>query len=68
MRNFRRLTVEDILKFCIVVVTLNISMELASLDLHKGHLTHIFLDEAAQAMECDAVGDCDREDAHRVGR
>ncbi|EAA05697.4 AGAP011545-PA, partial [Anopheles gambiae str. PEST] len=55
MRNFRRPTVKDILKHRIVVVTLNISMELASLDLPKGHFTHIFLDEAAQAMECEAI-------------
>ncbi|XP_055529882.1 probable helicase with zinc finger domain isoform X2 [Wyeomyia smithii] len=55
VRNFRRPTVEDILRYRIVVVTLNISMELASLDLPKGHFTHIFLDEAAQAMECEAI-------------
>ncbi|KAL9698538.1 hypothetical protein quinque_001979 [Culex quinquefasciatus] len=36
-------------------VTLNISMELTSLDLPKGHFTHISLDEAAQAMECEAI-------------
>uniref|UniRef100_A0A1B0CKW5 Putative rna helicase n=1 Tax=Lutzomyia longipalpis TaxID=7200 RepID=A0A1B0CKW5_LUTLO len=54
-RSFRRPTVEDILKTRIVVVTLSISMELASLDLPKGHFTHILLDEAAQAMECEAI-------------
>lgn len=43
------------MKFRIVVVTLNISMELANLDLPKGYFTHIFLDEAAQAMECEAI-------------
>ncbi|XP_023294599.2 probable helicase with zinc finger domain [Lucilia cuprina] len=53
--NFRRPTVEDIMKHRIVVVTLNISMELANLDLPKGYFTHIFLDEAAQAMECEAI-------------
>lgn len=36
VRNFRRPSAEDILKYRIVVVTLNISMELASLDLPKG--------------------------------
>lgn len=36
MRNFRRPSAEDILKHRIVVVTLSISMELASLDLPKG--------------------------------
>ena len=55
VRNFKRPTVEDIKKFRIVVVTLNISMELASLDLPKGYFTHILLDEAAQAMECEAI-------------
>ncbi|KAL9700645.1 hypothetical protein quinque_004086 [Culex quinquefasciatus] len=56
VRIFRRPTVEDILKYRgIVVVTLNISMELTSLDLPKGHFTHISLDEAAQAMECEAI-------------
>ncbi|XP_005175912.1 probable helicase with zinc finger domain isoform X1 [Musca domestica] len=53
--NFRRPTVEDIMKHRIVVVTLSISMELANLDLPKGYFTHIFLDEAAQAMECEAI-------------
>lgn len=43
------------MKYRIVVVTLNISMELAALDLPKGYFTHIFLDEAAQAMECEAI-------------
>lgn len=54
-RVFRRPAKEDLLKYRIVVVTLNISMELASLDLPKGYFTHIFLDEAAQAMECEAI-------------
>ncbi|CAD7005795.1 unnamed protein product [Ceratitis capitata] len=53
--NFRRPTVEDIKKHRIVVVTLSISMELANLGLPKGYFTHIFLDEAAQAMECEAI-------------
>lgn len=52
---FKRPTVEDIIKHRIVVVTLNISMELSQLDLPKGYFTHIFLDEAAQAMECEAI-------------
>lgn len=30
-------------------------MELASLNLDKGYFTHILLDEAAQAMECEAI-------------
>lgn len=55
VRNFKRPTLEDIRKHRIVVVTLSISMELASLDLPKGYFTHILLDEAAQAMECEAI-------------
>lgn len=43
------------MKHRIVVVTLSISMELATLGLPKGYFTHIFLDEAAQAMECEAI-------------
>ena len=43
------------MKHRIVVVTLSISQELASLDLPKGFFTHILLDEAAQAMECEAI-------------
>lgn len=53
--NFRRPSVEDIMRHRIIVVTLSISMELASLGLPKGLFTHIFLDEAAQAMECEAI-------------
>lgn len=47
MRNFRRPSAEDLLKHRIVVVTLNISMELASLDLPKGKLdfTEIYFDK-----------------------
>ena len=55
IRFFRRPTVEDVMKHRIVVVTLSISQELASLDLPKGFFTHILLDEAAQAMECEAI-------------
>lgn len=55
IRVFRRPSKEDIMRYRIVVVTLNISMELAALDLPKGYFTHIFLDEAAQAMECEAI-------------
>lgn len=55
MRNFRVPTLEDILKHRIVVVTLSISMYLSTMGLPKGHFTHILLDEAAQAMECEAI-------------
>lgn len=55
MRHFKRPTVEDVKRHRIVVVTLSISVELAALDLPKGFFTHILLDEAAQAMECEAI-------------
>lgn len=47
--------VEDIMKHRIIVVTLSISMYLATMNLPRGYFTHIFLDEAAQAMECEAI-------------
>lgn len=54
-RVFKKPTVEDVYKHKIVVVTLSTSMELASLNLKKGYFTHILLDEAAQALECEAI-------------
>nr|XP_045015179.1 probable helicase with zinc finger domain isoform X1 [Jaculus jaculus]XP_045015180.1 probable helicase with zinc finger domain isoform X1 [Jaculus jaculus]XP_045015181.1 probable helicase with zinc finger domain isoform X1 [Jaculus jaculus] len=46
---------EDILKHRVVVVTLNTSQYLCQLDLEPGLFTHILLDEAAQAMECETI-------------
>ncbi|KAJ7416845.1 hypothetical protein WISP_68213 [Willisornis vidua] len=46
---------EDILKQRVVVVTLNTSQYLCQLDLEPGFFTHILLDEAAQAMECETI-------------
>ncbi len=40
--------------FQIVITTLSTSLQLCHLDL-KGHFTHIFLDEAAQAFECETI-------------
>lgn len=54
-RVFKKPTAEDVYAHKIVVVTLSTSMELASLNLKKGHFTHILLDEAAQALECEAI-------------
>lgn len=54
-RVFKKPTVEDLQKHKIVVVTLSTSMELASLNLKKGFFTHILLDEAAQALESEAI-------------
>ncbi|RZF36020.1 hypothetical protein LSTR_LSTR005836 [Laodelphax striatellus] len=55
MRTFKVPTLDDIVKHRVVVVTLSISMFLSTIGLKKGHFTHILLDEAAQAMECEAI-------------
>lgn len=55
MKRFLIPTAEDIMKHRIVVVTLSISMYLSTIGLPRGFFTHIFLDEAAQAMECEAI-------------
>jgi superfamily I DNA and/or RNA helicase len=54
-RTFRDPTVDDINNHRVIVVTLSISMYLSGMGLKKGHFTHILLDEAAQAMECEAI-------------
>lgn len=36
-------------------MTLSISINLSNINLPKGFFSHIFLDEAAQAMECEAI-------------
>ncbi len=38
----------------VVITTLSTSLQLSYLNL-KGHFTHIFLDEAAQAFECETI-------------
>lgn len=55
MKCFRIPTVEDVMRHRVIVVTLSISMYLATMNLPRGFFTHIFLDEAAQAMECEAI-------------
>ncbi|XP_023816210.1 probable helicase with zinc finger domain isoform X2 [Oryzias latipes] len=52
---FQMPTREDILRHRIVVVTLSTSQYLCQLDLDPGLFTHILLDEAAQAMECETI-------------
>ncbi|CAL8257530.1 unnamed protein product, partial [Arctogadus glacialis] len=46
---------DDILRHRVVVVTLSTSQYLCQLDLEPGLFTHILLDEAAQAMECETI-------------
>uniref|UniRef100_A0A8C5HEK9 Probable helicase with zinc finger domain n=1 Tax=Gouania willdenowi TaxID=441366 RepID=A0A8C5HEK9_GOUWI len=53
--NFQMPSREDILRHRVVVVTLSTSQYLCQLDLDPGLFTHILLDEAAQAMECETI-------------
>ncbi|KAM9296423.1 putative helicase with zinc finger domain [Gastrophryne carolinensis] len=46
---------EDVIQHRVVVVTLSTSQYLCQLDLEPGFFTHILLDEAAQAMECETI-------------
>ncbi|XP_078692797.1 3'-5' exoribonuclease HELZ2-like [Branchiostoma floridae x Branchiostoma belcheri] len=46
---------EDIMNHRIVIVTLTTSMYLIRMGIKPGHFTHILLDEAAQAMECETL-------------
>ncbi|XP_073435910.1 probable helicase with zinc finger domain [Dendrobates tinctorius] len=46
---------EDVVRHRVVVVTLSTSQYLCQLDLEPGFFTHILLDEAAQAMECETI-------------
>ncbi|XP_051775027.1 LOW QUALITY PROTEIN: probable helicase with zinc finger domain [Erpetoichthys calabaricus] len=46
---------EDIESHRVVVVTLSTSQYLCQLDLEPGLFTHVLLDEAAQAMECETI-------------
>lgn len=54
-REFQFPTFEDIEKHKIVVVTLSTSVYLSAMGLPPGTFTHILLDEAAQALECETV-------------
>ena len=47
-------TAEEISKCQIVITTLSTSLVLGELS-SKGSFTHIFLDEAAQALECETI-------------
>lgn len=48
-------TITDIMKHKIIVVTLSTSVYLSAMGLPQGFFTHILLDEAAQAIECETV-------------
>ncbi|KAK4291927.1 hypothetical protein Pmani_035272 [Petrolisthes manimaculis] len=55
VRRFVMPSEEEILAHRVIVATLNTSRYLTSLRLKKGIFTHILIDEAAQAMECEAL-------------
>nr|XP_023024171.1 probable helicase with zinc finger domain isoform X1 [Leptinotarsa decemlineata] len=55
VRTFEIPTIEDIMKHKIIVVTLSTSVYLSAMGLPQGYFTHILLDEAAQAIECETV-------------
>ncbi|XP_071507736.1 probable helicase with zinc finger domain [Diadema antillarum] len=46
---------EEVEKYRVIVATLSTSRFLTHLKLESGYFTHILLDEAAQAMECETV-------------
>lgn len=54
-RAFRMPTIEDIMKHNVIVVTLGTSVHLSSLNIPDHCFTHILIDEAAQALECETV-------------
>lgn len=54
-RVFRNPSFDDIKDAHIVVATLSTSRSLNGIGLKPGHFTHILIDEAAQAMECEAL-------------
>ncbi|KAJ8319176.1 hypothetical protein KUTeg_004267, partial [Tegillarca granosa] len=53
--NFRMPTQEDVDKHKIIITTLSTARYLCDLELPTGFFTHIFLDEAAQAMEGEMI-------------
>ena len=52
--SFETPTKEDILTHRIVIVTVNTALVLINMGL-QGYFTHIFIDEAAQTLECEAL-------------
>lgn len=54
-RTFNMPALEDIMKYRVIVTTLSTSRYLVQLGLEKGFFTHVLVDEAAQAMECEAI-------------
>ncbi|KAJ8936128.1 hypothetical protein NQ318_022210 [Aromia moschata] len=55
IRTFEIPSIDDIMRHRIIVVTLSTSVYLSAMGLPQGFFTHILLDEAAQAIECETV-------------
>ncbi|XP_015917360.2 probable helicase with zinc finger domain isoform X2 [Parasteatoda tepidariorum] len=54
-KHFVMPTADDVKAHRIIVTTLKTARYLVQLGLEKGFFTHILIDEAAQAMECEAI-------------
>ncbi|KAF8795213.1 putative helicase with zinc finger domain like protein [Argiope bruennichi] len=54
-RTFVMPTIKDVKSRKVIVTTLSTARYLVQLGLEKGFFTHILIDEAAQAMECEAI-------------
>ncbi|CAL1275056.1 unnamed protein product [Larinioides sclopetarius] len=54
-RSFVMPTIKDVKSRKVIVTTLSTARYLVQLGLEKGFFTHILIDEAAQAMECEAI-------------
>ncbi|PVD39317.1 hypothetical protein C0Q70_01946 [Pomacea canaliculata] len=48
-------TTEDIMKHRVIITTLSTARYINDLSLSRGFFTHIFIDEAAQALECETL-------------
>lgn len=53
--SFNMPTKDDILKHRVIVVTLSTSRSLTDLGLDSDTFSHILIDEAAQALECETI-------------
>ncbi|CAH0546095.1 unnamed protein product [Brassicogethes aeneus] len=54
-RSFQVPTLDEVTRHKIVVVTLQTSIYLSAMGVQQGHFTHILVDEAAQAAECETI-------------
>lgn len=54
-RQFLTPTLEDIAKHRVVITTLSTARYISDIGLEPGYFTHILIDEAAQALECETL-------------